>query len=285
MKLSLLISAMLVVYGGVYVGSLGAAPLPYPWLDADADTSRSIARTIPPPRHAMRVATRAGSFADWLRGLPLRPAKTQVHLYDGRPKPYQAGQVAVVDLDTGARDLQQCADAVIRLRAEYLWAAKAKSRVAFDLTNGMRVDWHRWAKGERVAVTGNKTRWTTGGKALATHAAFRRYLNFIFSYAGSASLERELLPRRPDAVEAGDVLIQGGHPGHAVLVLDVARDARGNRYVLLGQSFMPAQDFHVLANPDDAKLSPWYRIDSLDAGLQTPEWGPFRKKDLKRFKD
>lgn len=284
MKLSFLLPALFIL-GAAHAGDLHAAPLPYPWLDAQPDKTRSLARTIPPPRHAMRVSVRDGSFAAWLRGLPLRPKGAPVHLYDGRQKPYQAGQVAVIDMDVGVRDLQQCADAVIRLRAEYLWAANAKDRVAFKLTNGMRVDWARWSRGERVSVSGNKTRWKTGGKAVTSHSAFRRYLDFIFSYAGSASLEAELKPRELATVEAGDVLIQGGHPGHAVLVLDVARDARGRRYVLLGQSYMPAQDFHVLANPDDAKLSPWYRADTLESGLQTPEWGPFYSKDLKRFAD
>ena len=266
-------------------GALHAEAPAYPWLQSDADTKRSIARTIPPPRHAMRVALPEESFGAWLRGLPLRPKGSRVRLFDGTYKAYQAGQVAVVDMDVGERDLQQCADAVIRLRAEYLWAAKAKERIAFKLTNGMRVDWTRWSRGERVAVSGNETRWRDGGKAATSHRAFRRYLDFIFSYAGSASLQKELKPQEIAAIEAGDVLIQGGHPGHAVLVLDVARHARGHRYVLLGQSYMPAQDFHVLANPQDAKLSPWYRADTLDAGLQTPEWGPFLANDLRRFAD
>ena len=275
---------LLFAIGAMLMMNVNARAAPHPWLEKAADKTQSIARRIPPPRHAMRSTLPKDSFGAWLRKLPLRPAGARVRLYNGQEKAYQAGQVAVVDMDVGARDLQQCADAVIRLRAEYLWATGRATHVAFNLTNGMRVAWARWASGDRVVVDGNKTSWRSGKAPASSHAAFRRYLDFIFTYAGSASLERELAPRAPSEVEPGDVLIQGGHPGHAVIVLDMARDARGRPYLLLGQSFMPAQEIHVLANPQDAKLSPWYRLDSLRSGLQTPEWGPFRRENLKRFK-
>ena len=72
-----------------------------------------------------RVAVAPGSFGDWLRHLPLLPPGAPVHLFDGRLKPRQDVHAAVVDLDVGTRDLQQCADAVMRLRAEYLFASGA----------------------------------------------------------------------------------------------------------------------------------------------------------------
>ena len=77
------------------------------------------------------------------------------------------------------------------------------------------------------------------------------------------------------------MFIQGGFPGHAMLVADVARNAQGKRVFLLIQSYMPAQNMHVVNNPSDDKLSPWY--SATDAGkLVTPEW-TFERSDLKRF--
>jgi len=83
-------------------------------------------------------------------------------------------------------------------------------------------------------------------------------------------------------VQPGDVLIQGGYPGHAVLVLDVAAGKDGRRWLLLGQSYMPAQDFHVLVNPATPS-SPWYDAAALATGLKTPEWRPFTRRDVRRF--
>lgn len=45
---------------------------------------------------------------------------------------------------------------------------------------------------------------------------------------------------------------------------------------------MPAQSIHILKNPVNPALSPWYEADN-SAVVQTPEW-TFTTKDLKRFK-
>ena len=69
---------------------------------------------------------------------------------------------------------------------------------------------------------------------------------------------------------AGDLFIKGGFPGHAVLVADVAENrATGERRFLLVQSFMPAQEMHVLKNPANADGSPWYPLAFGDR-LVTP---------------
>jgi hypothetical protein len=60
----------------------------------------------------------------------------------------------------------------------------------------------------------------------------------------------------------------------------VAEDARGGRAFLLLQSYMPAQDVHVLANPTRPG-SAWYPAQA-EASLATPDW-TFRYTDLRRF--
>ncbi|MDE6162595.1 MAG: DUF4846 domain-containing protein, partial [Bacteroides sp.] len=51
------------------------------------------------------------------------------------------------------------------------------------------------------------------------------------------------------------------------------------------QSYMPAQQIHILANPVSRSLSPWYELAETDTEkLYTPEW-IFSWKDLKRFKE
>ena len=83
----------------------------------------------------------------------------------------------------------------------------------------------------------------------------------------------------------GDVFIQGGFPGHAVLVADmVVNKATGDARFLLIQSYMPAQDMHILTNPKGEAGTPWYPIPPAEGELITPEW-IFKSAHLRRFKD
>jgi hypothetical protein len=206
-----------------------------------------------------------------------------VRLFDGRLKLNQGAHAAVVEIDVGRRDLQQCADAVIRLRAEHLFGAGLLSQIRFRFTSGAEAVFSRWAAGERPVVEGRTVRWIQSARPDASHGSLRLYLDKVFGYAGTYSLAKELVAvERGAGIEAGDVFIRGGFPGHAVLVVDVAEEARtGRRVFLIVQSYMPAQSIHLLKNPTDATLSPWYlRAEGSD--LVTPEW-TFRPGELRRF--
>jgi hypothetical protein len=252
----------------------------YPWLEA-YDPAQALTYRIAPPAGYGRDSLPAGSFGHWLRQLPLKPGQPPVHLYDGRLKGNQTAQVAVLDIDTGPRDLQQCADAVMRLRAEYLRACGAFEAIHFNFTSGHRADYLAWQAGQRPRISGNQVSWQASTRPDASYANFRRYLDCVFTYAGTHSLARELQPVPVAEIQPGDVFIQGGFPGHAVLVADVARHPQtGDKVFLLLQSYMPAQDMHLLHNPSDPDLSPWYALP--EGKLRTPEW-TFGPGDLKRF--
>jgi len=261
----------------------GAQKPAYPWLQEHHGARDTIARRFAPPRGFARVAVRPGGFAAWLRHLPLKPAGAKVYLHDGRLKANQSAHAAVVDLDIGRRDLQQCADAVMRLRAEYLYSKRRYAAIAFNFTSGDRAAFSRWAEGWRPRIVGRKVSWTRRGARGAGYASFRSYLVSVFTYAGSYSLARELkrVPR-PGDIRIGDAFVQGGFPGHAVIVVDMAADrASGRKAFLLAQSFMPAQNLHVLKNPARAGGSAWYTLP-VGASLRTPEW-TFALDHLRRF--
>jgi len=78
---------------------------------------------IPLPAGFSRILFEKKSFADWLRTLSLKKSKI-VYLYNGLPKRNQSAQFAVINISVGNKDLQQCADAVMRFRAEYLYSQK-----------------------------------------------------------------------------------------------------------------------------------------------------------------
>lgn len=258
------------------------AVTPEPPTAAKPPKGNTLSARFAVPTGFERVAAAEGTFGAYLRNLPLKAEGAKVMLYNGEPKGNQSAHVAVVDIDCGKRDLQQCADAVMRLRAEYLYAQKRYDDIAFKLTNGFKVDYATWRKGNRVAVSGNKTSWTSTTKASTTYEAFRQYLDFVFTYAGTLSLSKELKSKKVSDIAPGDVFIYGGSPGHAVIVADVATNPKtGERIFMLLQSYMPAQDIQVLRNPSDAKRSPWYALKEGEA-LDTPEWG-FEAGSLKTW--
>ena len=189
--------------------------------------------------------------------------------------------VTILDIDVGKRDLQQCADAVMRLRAEYLWNQKRHDEIHFNFTNGWQVDYSKWKEGYRVKVEGNKTTWVKRSEPSDSYNSFWKYLEIVFTYAGTLSLSKEMKSIDISEIQIGDVFIQGGSPGHAVLVVDLAENEKGEKVFLLAQSYMPAQEIQILKNPNDDKISPWYSTDFGEI-LETAQW-TFSKNDLKRF--
>ncbi|MGE0659638.1 MAG: DUF4846 domain-containing protein [Reyranellaceae bacterium] len=260
--------------------TLSAAPAAADRYGWQADPPARVLETaFAAPPDADRVAVPAGSFAAWLRTLPLKEQGARVLLHDGRQRADQSGAAAVIDIDVGRRDLQQCADAVIRLRAEWLHAGGRRDALAFDFTSGDRYAYAAYLRGKRPVVSGNRVSWRDGGPVEDGRDGLRRWLDIVFTYAGSLSLQRELVPvASVRQVQPGDVLIQGGSPGHAVIVLDVARAGDGRPFVLLAQSFMPAQSIHVLRNRQGGV---WHEL-SDGAMIDTPDWR-FASTDLRRF--
>lgn len=231
------------------------------------------------PAGFLRV-TKAGDMTDYCRRLALKPEGTPVRLFDGSLKANQDLHVAVLDIDVGKRDLQQCADALMRIRGEYLFEAGRFDDITFNFTSGDPCAWNKWKEGWRPVIAGNEVSWEQKRPADNGYQSFRNYLNIVFAYAGSASLAQEMKPVPLPEMQIGDVLIKGGYPGHAVMVLDMAKNARGKTIFLLAQSYTPAQDIHVLKNLD-SPLSPWYELDP-GSDIVTPEW-TFAPSALKRF--
>jgi hypothetical protein len=258
--------------------------LPYLWLSENSpDTTDRIAN-IEPPMGFIRSDLINKSFAQWLRNLPLKKQGTKLHLYNGTLKQNQMAHYRIINIDTGIKNLQQCADAVIRLRAEYLYVIGDINNLHFNFTSGDTARFREWEKGFRPVVNQNEVKWVQNGPVADTYSNFKNYLETVFTYSGSYSLQKELIAvDKLKNIIIGDVFIQGGFPGHAILVVDKTKSITDNRIaVLLAQSYMPAQDIHILRNPNDPQLNPWYILNENDK-LYTPEW-TFEWHDLYRFK-
>lgn len=229
-----------------------------------------------------RITTEDGSFAKYLQSLPLKPIDAEVKLYNGQIKGNKNAHISVIDMEIGDKDLHQCADAIMRLRAEYFWTNEMYDSIHFNFTNGFRVDYYKWIEGQRVVVNGNNCYWNQSASPSNTYSDFWKYMEQIFMYAGSLSLSKEMNPIELDQMRIGDVFILGGSPGHAVLVVDMAQNPEtGEKLFMLAQSYMPAQETHVLRNPGNPEISPWYSIN-FEETLTTPEWS-FKRDQLMRF--
>jgi hypothetical protein len=238
-------------------------------------------RFAPPPGFE-RVEVAPGSFGAWLRRLPLAPPDTSVVSYRGDvilPAGHE-NLAAVVDLDVGAGDLQQCADSILRLHAEWLWS-RGRRDMSYRAASGAPIPYARWARGDRVVAQGMAFAWKRSGRPDESHAGFRRYLDAVFMYANTGSLSRDARPVAASDLAPGDFVVQPGAPGHAVLVLDLARAPDGRRALLLGQGYMPAQSFHVLRSHRGV----WFVVEPTDEALATPFWPPFPWRTLRRLDD
>ncbi|MDA6071773.1 DUF4846 domain-containing protein [Flavobacterium sp. AC] len=242
----------------------------------------TIQQRFQPPPGFVREEESKTSFGSFLRNLPLKASGSSVLYFNGTVKSNRNVYEAVVDLPIGKQDLHQCADAVMRLRADYFYSQKQYDKIHFNFTNGFRVDFSKWAEGYRIAIKGNKTSWVKTAKPSDSYQTYWKYLETVFMYAGTASLEKELKSINVTDVKIGDVFIKGGFPGHAVIVVDIAVNPKNNQKImLLAQSYMPAQEIQILKNPNNSSLSPWYTVD-FGTTLKTPEW-TFSSSQLKRF--
>lgn len=205
-----------------------------------------------------------------------------MHLYNGEEKAKQNVHAAVLKIDVGDKDLQQCADAVMRLWAEYLYQAGDFDKISFNFTNGFPASFAKWSSGNKITVRGNDVSWQPSTGSNNSYNSFRQYLDMVFMYAGTLSLSRQMEKISFADMQPGDVLIQGGSPGHAVMVMDIAQNAKGEKMFLLAQSYMPAQEIHVLVNPENELISPWYSTAEIRSVIHTPEW-EFTVEDLKKF--
>jgi len=243
---------------------------------------QTILERINPPAEFKRIAQPDSSFGSFLRHLPLKEHGSPVLLFNGLEKSRQDVHIAIVDMDVGNRDLQQCADAVMRLRAEYLYQADRYDQIRFHFTNGFLAEYKKWREGYRIKVSGNNVVWLKRDDESVSYDSFRRYLETVFAYAGTLSLEKETQTVLIKEAQSGDFFITGGSPGHAIIIIDICENMNtGEKKMLLAQSYMPAQEIHVLKNPQNPDNNPWYNLDFGNV-LRTPEW-TFEKTDLHRF--
>jgi len=251
-------------------------------LNINYDKSTVKTRFSPPKGYSWQTEQN-GSFGEFLVNFPLYPEHFPVRDYKQIPVAKQSYHAAVLNIDVGDKNLQQCADAWIRMYAEYLWAKKDFDTIEFEFTSGQKLSWNNYKNGTRTTEDGDQVKFHKSAKPDASYKNFRNYLNLVFNYAGTISLDRESKPiLRNQDIKTGDFLITPGSPGHSVFIVGIAKNTAGKKIYLLAESFMPAQDIHILVNPFNKKISPWYELNVNAPKTYTAKY-IFNPTSIKRF--
>ncbi|GAA4240648.1 DUF4846 domain-containing protein [Winogradskyella damuponensis] len=223
--------------------------------------SLTIASRVNLPEGYKRVAYKKGSFQDYLRNYKLKPFGSEIINYDDTHYFWQGGHIGILEVPVPKNGLQQCADALIRIRSEYLWDNNRKDEIGFNFTSGHYCSWTKYAEGYRPKINGNKVSFHKTARVNTSKDNFYKYLNLIYMYSGTLSLYNELEAVAAKDLKIGDMLIKGGSPGHIVMIADEVINESGEKLFLLFQGNTPAQSVHLVKNLEDSTLSPWYQLE------------------------
>lgn len=265
------------VVGGGQVSGTAIASAGGELVDAAGNTLQTRVKT---PEGYRRDKAEKGSLTSFLRDYAMKKDGAKVKLYDGSDKGNQKSHVAVFRLPLEKVDLQQCADSVLRVYAEYFWATEQYDKISFHFANGFLAEYARWREGYHIQVTADGPSYVNSGAYDESYDNFKRFLRMVFGYTSLQSLAKETKAVGLDDIQVGDIFLQGDSKSHVVMVVDVCQSKDGGKAFLLAQGQTPAQQFQLLKNPAH-KEDPWYYAEELAYPLRTPEF-TFKKDTLRR---
>lgn len=242
--------------------TLEPEPTPYPV----NKEGTSVKERFPVPDGYERIEVEEGSFADFLRNYPLKTYGIPAYTFEGIANE-DASVVGVFNQDITPRDLQQCADAVMRLWAEYLYQREEYDRISFNFLNGFKCDYVSWASGKRIKIDGNNVSWVeTDNEEDYSYETFRKYLDMVHAYANTASLQMEMNTVLVNQLTIGDVFIMSAQQmnndyGHAAIIVDMAvHKETGEKIFLVAEGNMPATETYIVLN-DDEMMGAWHKLN------------------------
>ena len=232
------------------------------------------------PEGYIRTEYPEGSFGSFVRNYPMKPDGSPVLLWTKEPKGNHKDHAAVFDMMVEDElDVQQCADSVMRIYAEYFRATGQYDRIRFHFVSGFLCDYNSYIQGNRVQVSGDDVVWVQSQPAEDSDSVFNEYMKIVCAYSSTLSMESESVSADLQDLQIGDIFLKGGSPGHVVMVADVC-EKDGRKAFLLAQGYMPAQEFHIVKNPLHEN-DPWYYEEEVQYPFRTQAYtfpeGSFRR--------
>ncbi|HET7001076.1 MAG TPA: DUF4846 domain-containing protein [Puia sp.] len=199
--------------------------------------------------------------------------------YKGNQIYNQQKHFAILTYDIGTTDLQQCADALIRLRSEYLFSQKKYTQIGFHFNSGIYYRLMDYLQGVHpIFRNGQQVLVQTGTVSELSHTSLRKWLDIVYTYANTVSLCKEL--KKADGLQTGTVIIFPGNPGHCCIIIDEAITDKRDTVYKLAEGYMPAQSMYVLSNPFEPEWNPWYHLGKAEINTASCS---FRSYYLKKF--
>ncbi len=232
-----------------------------------------------PPPGFERIPLADSTFGAWLRRLPLKPDGSSLYDFQGNLK--KSGQdstlAAIIDLSVKGRRLEQCMDILVRLYSSYCRERRRSEQLVWPLPGGTPFGYEEWLRGGRPVFSGSRFKVLPRARPGAGHA-LPSYLNTVYNLSGTQTFYFACPPVDKADVRPGDFIVKKGRKGHAVLILDVARNRAGETRVLIAQGDTPAVPLHILRGREGQV---WFKT-----GGDSPRL-PIRKKmywsGLRRF--
>lgn len=202
-----------------------------------------------------------GSYAEFMRSLPLKKRGSKVQLYTGGDARFQFLSTGVIDIPMLSNS-EQCADMTMRLRAEYLFSLGRYSEIRFQDVNG------------------NTLQYQSG----ASRKALEKFLKRAYGVCSTFSVSRETTLRPISDVQPGDVLVYPARKiegmGHALIVIDVARNGK-KVAIMCAEGNTPARELHIVRNLNPIR-NPWFFFGGDESMLWVSVFH-FGKDELRHY--
>lgn len=225
----------------------------------EADSRWEKISEIRTPEGSSRISYPKDSFSSFVRNLPLKSESTLL-TFQKQNIIRRYDSLAVLNLPLlFQEDLEQCADFTMRIWAEYHKQKNALNRFyLFD-------------------YNGRKKPFRESGMSYVS------FLRKSFISSNSYSLKKGGMSIDEADLRPGDLFVQNetGGIGHVSMVLDAAENPNGEKFFLIGFSFMPAQEMHIEKAPKKFGSQGWFTYKGFLKHLE--EFYPYGIPVLRRF--
>jgi hypothetical protein len=206
----------------------------------------TIMNSIPAPKGYQRVIYPRDSYSNWLQNLKLKNDRKLLNYRGLIVQTAFYNIFGVVQMPLLFRsDLEQCADFAMRFWAEYHKSTGTLDSLYLFDYNGRKISF----------VKSGKT--------------YEQFLRSAFADTNSHSLKNGCQSINSTELRPGDMFVQNerGGIGHVSVIMDLCRLQEGRELMLVGYSFMPAQEFHIEKATDSYGIQGWFTREGYERYL------------------